>query len=283
MLPWNNKCVHCSRAWRIVSTSLLSLEHAVLQHALQHGLKRFVNLFMWVLFIPPGLFTKKDMQTPPPPSQKWPHHVLIVYDAQCSESNENVNQKLFQFLFFQLSSKIGVIFQKNDTKMAITRKIKIWKLVLLSNEPISNLPCEFQKFKKKKNFASLFCSYVVSELARFARGRIEDSRLTGSRSTAFYSLQATLYRFVARFARIRIEDSRLAGSRSTACYSLQATLFRFVARFARVRIEDSRLTGSRSTAFFSLQATLFFKKILSFVINFVKSSDSYAKKNFIEI
>ena len=35
------------------------------------------------------------------------------------------------------------------------------------------------------NFASLFCSYVVSELARFARGRIEDSSLTGSRSTAF--------------------------------------------------------------------------------------------------
>ena len=27
--------------------------------------------------------------------------------------------------------------------------------------------------------------YVVSELARFARGRIEDSNLTGSRSTAF--------------------------------------------------------------------------------------------------
>ena len=28
-------------------------------------------------------------------------------------------------------------------------------------------------------------SYVVSELARFARGRIEDSIFTGSRSTAF--------------------------------------------------------------------------------------------------
>ena len=28
-------------------------------------------------------------------------------------------------------------------------------------------------------------SYVVSELTRFARGRIEDSSFTGSRSTAF--------------------------------------------------------------------------------------------------
>ena len=37
----------------------------------------------------------------------------------------------------------------------------------------------------KKKFASFFSSYVVSELARFARGRIEDSSLTGSRSTAF--------------------------------------------------------------------------------------------------
>ena len=38
----------------------------------------------------------------------------------------------------------------------------------------------FEKFKtfffsKNKIFASFFCSYVVSELARFARGRIEDS------------------------------------------------------------------------------------------------------------
>ena len=39
---------------------------------------------------------------------------------------------------------------------------------------------------------------------------------------------AMLFRFVAGFARVRIEDSRLTGSRSTACYSLQATLFWFV-------------------------------------------------------
>ena len=144
------------------------------------------------------------------------------------------------FYFSSNHRKLGWFFQKNDTKMTITRKIKIvkiWKLVLLSSQPISNLPCKFQKFQKKKillrcsvatlfrswlaslavglrtlvslvpaqrhsriacyivfrhrkmfrkiKFASLFYSYVVSELARFARGRIEDSSLTGSRSTAF--------------------------------------------------------------------------------------------------
>ena len=127
------------------------------------------------------------MQTPPLP-QKWPHQKVIVNGAQCSESNGNDNKKNFRFLFFELSSKIGVIFSKNDTKMAITRKIKIgkiWKLVLLSNEPISNLPCKFQKLKKNiKKFASFFCNYVVSELARFGRGR-RTLVSTGLRSSAF--------------------------------------------------------------------------------------------------
>ena len=44
----------------------------------------------------------------------------------------------------------------------------------------------------------------------------------------FFFFLAMLFRFVAGFARVRIEDSRLTGSRSTACYSLQATLFWFV-------------------------------------------------------
>ena len=41
------------------------------------------------------------------------------------------------------------------------------------------------KFLLWKIPPTLFRSYVVSELARFARGRIEDSSFTGSRSTAF--------------------------------------------------------------------------------------------------
>ena len=47
-----------------------------------------------------------------PPPRNDPHHFLIVYDAQCSESNENMNEKNFRFLFFELSSKIGVIFSE---------------------------------------------------------------------------------------------------------------------------------------------------------------------------
>ena len=49
-----------------------------------------------------GLFTKKDMQTPPSP-QKWPHHFLSYH------------------------RKLGWFFQKNDTKMTISRNIKIGK------------------------------------------------------------------------------------------------------------------------------------------------------------
>ena len=127
------------------------------------------------------------MQTLPPlrndPIKKWLHMVRNVLNRT------RLWIKFFSDFYFSSNHrKLGWFFQKNDTKMTITQKIKIvkiWKLVLLSNQPISNLPCKFQKFQKKKNFASLFRSYVVSELARFARGRIEDSSITGSRSTAF--------------------------------------------------------------------------------------------------
>ena len=56
-----------------------------------------------------GLFPLTDMQTPPPlksvPSQK-----VIMNGAECSESNGKNNKKILRFLFFELSSKIGVIF-----------------------------------------------------------------------------------------------------------------------------------------------------------------------------
>ena len=47
-----------------------------------------------------GFFPLKDMQTPI--MQNDGGHFLIVYDAQCSESNENMNKKIFRFLFFEL-------------------------------------------------------------------------------------------------------------------------------------------------------------------------------------
>ena len=54
----------------------------------------------------------KDMQTPPAPPQKCPHQKVIVNGAQCSESNGKNNKKILRFLFFELSSKIGVIFSE---------------------------------------------------------------------------------------------------------------------------------------------------------------------------
>ena len=45
-----------------------------------------------------------------PPPQKCPHQKVIVNGAQCSESNGKNNKKILRFLFFELSSKIGVIF-----------------------------------------------------------------------------------------------------------------------------------------------------------------------------
>ena len=65
-----------------------------------------------------GLFLLKDMQTPPlrsDPIKKWLWMVRNVL---------NRTEKIIK---------------------------KFSKLVLLSNEPISNLPCKFQKFKKKDN------------------------------------------------------------------------------------------------------------------------------------
>ena len=48
----------------------------------------------------------------PPPLRNDPHHFLIEYDAQCSESNENMNKKIFRFLFFELSSIFHSIFSE---------------------------------------------------------------------------------------------------------------------------------------------------------------------------
>ena len=52
---------------------------------------------------------------PPSPSEMTPIIFWLFWlniDAQCSESNENMNEKIFRYLFFELSSKIGVIFSE---------------------------------------------------------------------------------------------------------------------------------------------------------------------------
>ena len=59
-----------------------------------------------------GCVAKKYMQTPPAPLRNDSHQKVIANGAQFSESNENMNKIFFRFLFFELSSKIGVIFSE---------------------------------------------------------------------------------------------------------------------------------------------------------------------------
>ena len=53
--------------------------------------------------------------------------------------------------------------------------------------------------KKKKKFALFFCSYVVSELARFARSRIEDSSFNRFALNGIPELPATLFFGIEKF------------------------------------------------------------------------------------
>ena len=83
-----------------------------------------------------------DMQTPPPPQEGSPQKSDYEWCGVFWIERKN-NKKILRFLFFELSSKIGVIFfHKNDTKMIIIRKInigKIWNLVFLPIQPIADL------------------------------------------------------------------------------------------------------------------------------------------------
>ena len=66
------------------------------------------------------------MQTPPH-TQKCPHQKVIVNGAHCSESNGKNDKKIRRFLFFELSSKIGVIFSEKWHKNDHNSKNKNWK------------------------------------------------------------------------------------------------------------------------------------------------------------
>ena len=59
-----------------------------------------------------GCVTMKDMQV----ILKKDHLIKVtVNGAQCSESNGKNNKKILRFLFFELSSKIWVIFFGKNT------------------------------------------------------------------------------------------------------------------------------------------------------------------------
>ena len=63
----------------------------------------------------------------------------------------NIIKKFSDFYFSIYHRKLGWFFHKNDTKMTITRKIKIgkiWNFVFISTQPIADLSSKFEKFQK---------------------------------------------------------------------------------------------------------------------------------------
>ena len=58
-----------------------------------------------------GCVLMTNMLTPIP-LRSVPYQKVIVNGAQCSKSNGKNNKKILRFLFFELSSKIGVIFSE---------------------------------------------------------------------------------------------------------------------------------------------------------------------------
>ena len=94
---------------------------------------------------------------------------IYMKDLESDEYKEKSNFRFFRLLFFEfIIENWGDDVTKNDTKMTIPRKInigkiwKIWKLVFLSIQPISDLPCQlkkkinFEKCWKKKLFLLVF-------------------------------------------------------------------------------------------------------------------------------
>ena len=85
----------------------------------------------------------------PPPLRNDPHHFLIVYDAQCSESNENMNKQFFRFLFFELSSIFHSIFSEKSPQFSmITRKKKIGNFFYSHSRSIQNIAHHIQSKKE---------------------------------------------------------------------------------------------------------------------------------------
>ena len=91
-----------------------------------------------------GFFSLKDMQTPHPPS------VLIRFLWMMGSVLYSIGKimKNFSSLYFSSYRKLVWWCHKNDTKMSISRKIKIGKirnLVFLPIQPIADLSCKIKK------------------------------------------------------------------------------------------------------------------------------------------
>ena len=98
------------------------------------------SLRVWIV----GCVPIMDMLPPPLRSGE-----NFMKGAECAEQNGKIIKKFSDFYFSSYHRKLGWYFHKNDTKMTITRKIKIgenWNLVFLSIQVIANLSSKFQKW-----------------------------------------------------------------------------------------------------------------------------------------
>ena len=88
----------------------------------------------------------------------------------CIVGMGKIMKKFSDFYFSSYHRKLGWFFHKNDTKMTITRKIKIgefWNLVLLSIQPIADLSSKFEKCKKKKlDFDCMVTSLIFFKIKK---------------------------------------------------------------------------------------------------------------------
>ena len=64
-----------------------------------------------------GYVPLTDLETPPLSPQKWWPQKVVMKGAKCAELKGIIDKKNSPILFFELSSKIGVIFSQ---KMTIT-------------------------------------------------------------------------------------------------------------------------------------------------------------------
>ena len=115
---------------------------------------------MLLIFNNTAVSQRRTCRPPPLPLQKWPHLILIVYGAQCSESNESVNKIFFRFLFSELSSIFHSIFSEKWHKNGHNSKNKD-RRILKFGSTFYSADCgyfkkkKFQKKKKKKFFLFL--------------------------------------------------------------------------------------------------------------------------------
>ena len=169
-----------------------------------------------------GYLPITDMQTPLPPSLL----ISLLWIMGSKLYGMGKIMKKFSYLYFSsYHRKLGWWRHKNDTKMTISRKMKIrkiWKLVffLFSRFPI------FHIILKNKNKILKFWKIYEKCLRKKKFERKKKNLLRFS--------VATLFRFVARFARGRMRTLVGTGSRSTALKNCLLHCFFFITRQIKI-------------------------------------------------